>query len=139
MNIGLGARRRTILIVDADSHARAGLRVALEKAGFSVGEAASGQDGERTLLRIEPDAILYDIMMDHAGHTGALSERMKAVGSTIPCYVVSTAAEALAGSVGLHELGLAGVFLKPVDVALVIETLKSRLAAPPQAREAGRA
>jgi hypothetical protein len=31
------------------------------------------------------------------------------------------------GSVGLHELGIEGVFLKPIDPALVIQTLKGRL------------
>jgi hypothetical protein len=29
--------------------------------------------------------------------------------------------------VGLHELGISGVFLKPVDAAIVIQTLKTRL------------
>jgi hypothetical protein len=31
------------------------------------------------------------------------------------------------GSVGLHEIGISGVFLKPVDTAIVIRTLKTRL------------
>ena len=43
MNIGLGARRKTILLIDADPHARAILRNALEAADFSVGEAANGR------------------------------------------------------------------------------------------------
>ena len=36
MNIGLGARRKTILLIDGDPHARAILRLALEADGFSV-------------------------------------------------------------------------------------------------------
>ncbi len=127
MNIGLGDRRRTILLVDADPHARAVLRKALEAADFSVGEAASDQEGERTALRIKPDAILAELMPDSVDAGIAVSERLKASGSTIPCYIVSTAAEALIGSVGLHEIGISGVFLKPVDVAIVIQTLKTRL------------
>ena len=31
------------------------------------------------------------------------------------------------GSVGLHEIGISGVFLKPVDEAIVIQTLLTRL------------
>jgi DNA-binding response OmpR family regulator len=127
MNIGLGGRRRTILVIDSDPHARAALRIALEGAGFSVGEAASGQEGERTALRVKPDAILADLMMGAQESNGTVSERLKAGGSTIPCYIVSTAGEALMGSVGLHELGVEGVFLKPVDSAIVIQTLKGRL------------
>jgi len=30
------------------------------------------------------------------------------------------------GSIGLHEIGVTGVFLKPVDVAIVVETLRTR-------------
>ena len=39
------------------------------------------------------------------------------------------------GSVGLHEIGVSGVFLKPVDAAIVIQTLRTRLGmlANPQA------
>lgn len=127
MNIGLGDRRRTILLIDADPHARAILRKALEAADFSVGEAANNREGERTALRIKPDAILAELMTDpaHAGMT--VPERLRANGSTIPCYIVSTASEALMGSIGLHEIGISGVFLKPVEAGIVIQTLKTRL------------
>jgi len=127
MNIGLGERRKTILLVDADAHARAVLRKALEAANFSVGEAANNRQGERTALRIKPDAILAELMIDGADDDGPVSERLRAIGSTIPCYIVSTAGEALVGSVGLHEIGVSGVFLKPVDTSIVIQTLKTRL------------
>lgn len=127
MNIGLGARRRTILLIDSDPHARAALRIALEGVGFSVGEAANDQEGERTALRVKPDAILAELIMDANHVGGTVSERLKAAGSTIPCYIVSTASEALMGAVGLHELGIEGVFLKPVDSVIVIQTLKGRL------------
>ena len=127
MNIGLGDRRRTILLIDADAHARATLRKALEAADFSVGEAASNREGERTALRIKPDAILAELMTDPDDAGMTVSERLKASGSTIPCYIVSTASDALMGSVGLHEIGISGVFLKPVEPAIVIQTLKTRL------------
>jgi len=127
VNIGLGSQRRTILLVDPDPHARAVLRRALEAAQVSVGEAATSQEGERTALRIRPDAILAELMMETADGGMTVFERLHAHGSTIPCYIVSTAAEALMGSVGLHELGATGVFLKPVDAAIVIQTLRARL------------
>jgi CheY-like chemotaxis protein len=129
MNIGLGARRRTILLVDSDPHARAVLRLALEAAGFSVGEAASDKEGERIAKRVQPDAILCELITGGGSSGPMLSERLLAVGRRIPCYVVSTAAEALLGSVGLHELGITGVFLKPADTEIVVQTLKTRLGA----------
>jgi len=127
VNIGMGCRRHTILLVDADAHARATLRLALEAADFSVGEAANDHEGERTALRVRPDAILAELINDTAGDGRMLSERLHAAGSTIPCYILSVAADALVGSVGLHEIGVTGVFLKPVDAAIVVQTLRSRL------------
>jgi DNA-binding response OmpR family regulator len=127
MNIGLGDRRKTILLIDADPHARASLRIALEAADFSVGEAANDQEGERTVLRIKPDAVLVELMLDTSAAGMTLTERLHASGSTIPCFILSSASDALMGSVGLHELGIAGVFLKPVDAAIVVQTLKTRL------------
>jgi len=127
MNIGLGTRRKTILLVDADSHARAVLRNALEAAGFTVGEAASAREGERTAMRVKPDAILADLMMDTIDAGGVIADRLKQLGSQIPVYIVSTATDALIGAVGLREMGVSGVFLKPGDPAVIIQTLNTRL------------
>ena len=127
MNIGFGNRRKTILLVDGDPHARATLRIALEAAGFSVGEAANDKEGERTARRVGPDAILCELIAGGSSPGPTLSEHLMAAGLTMPCYILSSAADALLGSVGLHELGIAGVFLKPADTEVVIQTLKSRL------------
>ena len=127
MNIGLGDKRKTILLVDADPHARAVLRNALEAAGFTVGEAVNGREGERTAMRVKPDAILADLVMETADAGGAINDKLKAVGSRIPIYIVSNAADALVGAVGLDQLGVSGVFLKPADPAVVVQTLKTRL------------
>jgi DNA-binding response OmpR family regulator len=127
MNIGLGDRRKTILLVDADPHARGALRLALEAAGFSVGEAATDREGERTALRIKPDAVLAELMLGDGDGGGTIAERLHVTASGIACYIVSNAADALMGSVGLHEIGISGVFLKPVDIAIIIQTLRTRL------------
>ena len=135
MNIGLGSRRRTILLIDADSHARATLRLALEGAGFSVGEAANDQEGERTALAVRPDAIVAELMSDQAHFGMSIGERLIAHGGTIPCFIVSNAGEALMGAVGFHEMGISGVFLKPVDPAVVIQALRTRLGSGPRIAE----
>jgi DNA-binding response OmpR family regulator len=132
MNIGLGAKRKTILLIDADPHARATLRKALEAAQFSVGEASSHHEGERTIRKVKPDAILTDLLLEPADAGVTVSEWLRANGDSTPCYIVSNASEALAGSVGLHELGVTGVFLKPADAALVIQTLRTRLGVAPE-------
>jgi DNA-binding response OmpR family regulator len=127
MNIGLRDKRKTILLIDADPHARAILRKALEAASFSVGEAANSHEGQRTIEKVKPDAVLTDLLVEPSGAGVTVSEWLRAKGDTTPCYIVSTAADALTGSVGLHELGVTGVFLKPVDPAVVIQTLRTQL------------
>jgi DNA-binding response OmpR family regulator len=128
MTIGMGDQRQTILLVDADAHARKPLRLALEEAGYAVGEACSAEEGERTARRIRPAAILADLM-NEAGNPGAtLPERLHQAGLAVPIYLVSAGSDAVMNAVGLHELGVAGVFLKPVDAAVIIQTLKFGLA-----------
>lgn len=127
MNIGLGDKRKTILLIDADPRARAALRNALEAADFTVGEAANGKEGERTAARIHPDAILADMVMETIGPEGTIAERLKRAGIRSPLYIVSDAGDALVGAVSLRELGIAGVFLNPLDPAVVIQTLRTRL------------
>jgi DNA-binding response OmpR family regulator len=127
MNIGMGDKRKTILLVDADPHARSILRNALESAGFSVGEAANSAEGLRTVARVKPDAVLFDLMMDEDVDGLSEAARLNDAGNHPPVYIVSTAVDALVGAVGLAELGVSGVFLKPVDLAVVVQTLKTRL------------
>ncbi len=126
MNIGLGNKRRTILLIDANPHARSALRVALESAGFSVGEAVNGDEGERTAARIKPDAILADSMMETIDAGGTLMDKLRRSGTNAPLYIMSTLGNALVGTVSLKNLGIAGVFINPIDPAIVIQTLKTR-------------
>jgi two-component system OmpR family response regulator len=130
MNIGLGENRKTILLIDKDPHARAALRLALEAAGFSVGEAADDKEGERTALRIKPGAVVAELMLDTGTEGMSIAERLHEAQNGVPCYILSSAGDALMGSVGLHEIGISGVFLKPADAAIVIQTLETRLGMP---------
>ncbi len=127
MNIGLGSSRKTILLIDSDPNARAALRNALEAAFFTVGEAATPEEGERTIKRIKPDAVLADLVLETIDTNGMIACKLKQSGVNIPFYIVSTAVDALVGAVDLRDLGISGVFLKPVDSAVVIQTLKTRL------------
>jgi DNA-binding response OmpR family regulator len=119
-----GTSRRTILLVDSDPHFRGGLRLALEAAGFQVGEAANGKEGERTAMRIRPDAILAELMLESVDGGSLVAQRLREVGAKFPIYLISSAT---LHDLNLHDLGIAGCFAKPVDAKAVIQTLKTRL------------
>lgn len=123
----MGTTRRTILLVDSDPHFRAGLRLALESAGFVVGEAANGKEGERTAMRIRPDAILAELMLESVDAGSMVAQRLREVGEKFPIYLISSASHAMDTNLDLHDLGIAGLFAKPVDAKAVVHTLKSRL------------
>ena len=127
MNIGLGSKRKTILLIDSDAHARAGLRTALEIANFTVGEATDYAEGQRTIQRIHPDAVLADLDLETIDSATMNNIRHQEAEGSIPFFIISAAADALVGSVDIRKLGIAGVFLKPADAAVIVRSLTTQL------------
>jgi hydrogenase maturation protease len=125
--MGTEARSKTILIVDDDSDVRATLRIILESAGFTVGEAADGEAGLNIAERIRPDAILLDLMMETVDAGSKVSTRLKESGFTCPIYLLSAAGDSVRYTIGTRELGLAGIFQKPVDPGVLLTTLRTKL------------
>jgi hydrogenase maturation protease len=121
------ARTKTILIVDDDPDVRAALRIVLESAGFTVGEAANGESGLKIAQAVKPDAILLDLMMETVDAGSEVSTRLKEAGFTGPIYLLSAAGDSVRYNIGTAELGLAGIFQKPVNTGVLISTLRSRL------------
>jgi len=94
--------KKTILIVDDDADIRATIRIVLEAAGFSVGEAANAEEGAKIAQRISPDAVIVDLMMESVDAGSRLSRSLKEGGCTArstssarratPCASTSTPA-----------------------------------------------
>jgi DNA-binding NarL/FixJ family response regulator len=122
------AVRKLVLLISHDPHARASLRRALEADGFLVGEAANGKEGERTIRRVNPDAVIADLQMEIVEGGERVIERLRDAGPRNVFYLVTTGTDALSFEFSLHQLGVTGIFLKPIDSAIVIQTLKAALA-----------
>jgi CheY-like chemotaxis protein len=120
-------KRKLILLISHDPHARAILRRALEGEGFLVGEAANSAEGERTIRRVAPDVSIADLQMEIVESGAPVIERLRAAGDSGLFYLVTTGTYALGGEYDAQHLGVTGVFLKPVDPAVVIATLTSAL------------
>jgi DNA-binding response OmpR family regulator len=69
--------QRPVLVVDDDEDARARLKSLLQRAGWSVMEAADGRQGIEKLEQFEPCAILLDLMMPELDGFGFLNELQK--------------------------------------------------------------
>jgi len=124
------AQIRTILVVDDDPDVRASLRIILESAGFTVGEAADGDTGMRIAEKIRPDAIIVDLMMETVDAGSKLSTRLKGSGFAGPIYLLSAAGDSVRYNIDTQELGLAGIFQKPVDPTVLLATLRTSLKFP---------
>ena len=118
---------KTILIIDDDPDIRSALRIVLEAAGFSVGEASSGAEGLAAAGRVEPDAVIVDLMMETVDAGSRLSQELKARGYAGPIYLLSSAGESVRFNIDARELGLAGIFQKPLDHGVLVRTLKKTL------------
>ena len=119
--------KKTILIVDDDADIRATIRIVLEAAGFSVGEAANAEEGAKIAQRISPDAVIVDLMMESVDAGSRLSRSLKEGGYTGPIYLLSSAGDAVRFNLDPRELGLAGIFQKPIEHELLVSTLKRKL------------
>jgi len=121
------AEQKTILIIDDDADLRAAMRILLESSGFVVGEAADGEEGLKTAERIQPDAIILDLMMETVDAGGKVSTRLKEKGYKGPIFLLSSAGDTVRYNIDTRELGLAGIFQKPIDPKLLTNTLKKQL------------
>ncbi len=118
---------KLVIFVSHDAHARAILRKRLEADGFSVGEAASASEGDRTVRRVKPDAIVADLQMEIVHGGTAVIETLHEAHAASLLYLLTTG-DASTLAFGWPALGVAGIFLKPMDAELISATLSLALA-----------
>jgi hydrogenase maturation protease len=118
---------KTILIIDDDADIRASMRIVLEAAGFSIGEASDGEEGLKIAEKVNPDAIIIDLMMETIDAGSKVSTQLKESGFDGPIYLLSAAGDAVRYNIDSQELGLAGIFQKPINHEVLITTLKTKL------------
>ena len=119
--------KKTILAIDDDPDIRGAVRVFLEAAGYVVGEASTGEEGIRTAERIKPDAIIVDLMMETVDAGSVVARKLMDGGYKGPVYLLSSAGDTVRYNIDARELGLAGIFQKPIDPKVLVSTLKARL------------
>lgn len=106
------APRHLILIIDDDADARDLLRRQLEKAGYEVAAAASGEEGLQMARTLKPTAITLDVMMPGMDGWSVLTAlKTDALTSSIPVIMVTMVQDRQMG----FSLGAAEFLTKPVD------------------------
>jgi CheY-like chemotaxis protein len=125
-----------IMVVDDEQDIRFVIGKMLEKEGYEVIEASSGEESLEILKETKPDLILLDVMMPglDGWETCAKIKLMKEI-NQIP-VVMLTAKTADEDKIkALEECGANWHISKPLDRAKFIETVRWLLKSPPR-REA---
>ena len=103
---------RTVLIIDDDGTARELMTRFLEREGYYSAWAASGAEGLRLARRLQPAAILLDVLMPGMdGWTVLAALKSEPLTSEIPVIMLTMVDDRTLG----YALGAADYLLKPVD------------------------
>lgn len=122
-----GFSKKTVLTIDDDPDVRAALRVVLEAEGFAVGEASSAEEGLKIAGRIQPDAVIIDLMMEDVDSGSVAAQKLKETGFKGPIYMLSSAGDTVRYNLDARSMGLAGIFQKPIDPRTLVTTLRTKL------------
>lgn len=119
--------KHVILCVDDDKDILETLKVVLEANGYSVLTAGTGEAAFKVWQVEKPDLVIVDLMMEEVDAGTSLVTRLKAQGNTAPVFLLSSVGEQLGRNIDYNQLGLAGVFQKPIEPTTLIKTLKQHL------------
>jgi CheY-like chemotaxis protein len=118
-----------VLVVEDDDDTRAAYRAILELAGWTVEEAASGDDALRLVLAAPPDVMIVDIAIPGM-HGWEITRRVKAHDATRDVGVVAVTGHALdEDRRRARDAGCDGYLVKPVSADQLLGEVE-RLAAP---------
>jgi len=119
--------KHVVLCVDDDQDLLDALRMVLEKNEYAMIGARSAEEGLKKYKETNPDLIIVDLMMEEVDAGTGLVRDLKAAGNTKPVYMLSSVGDNLNINIDYAELGLSGVFQKPIDNQQLLNVLKSKL------------
>ena len=114
----------TILLVDDDPHIREVLRFALDKAGYTLNEAADGKQALECFHQKRPDLVVLDIKMPEMDGTEVCRELRRE--SNVPIIFLSSKDEEIDRILGL-ELGGDDYVTKPFSPREVVARVRAVL------------
>jgi len=119
--------RPAILYVEDDADYRDMVRAILETNGYRMIGAATAEEGVHVFERESPDLVLVDLMMEEIDAGTNLITRLRALGCDVPIYMLSSVGDDFTLTTNVRELGLAGVFQKPIDAEALLAVLHARI------------
>jgi len=119
--------KHVILCIDDDQDFLDTLRLVLETSGYVMEEADSAETGLKRYKEAKPDLIIVDLMMEEIDSGTHFVKELRLLGNTAPIYMLSSAGDQLFMITDYSDLGLAGVFQKPIQPNVLLSTLREKL------------
>ncbi|MCP4544909.1 MAG: response regulator [bacterium] len=119
--------KHVILCIDDDPDILSFLKIVLEAENFVMFEAASAEEGLKVYKDANPDLIIVDLMMEEVDAGTSFVKEMKVLGNEVPIYMLSSTGDNLNRMVDYNELGLAGIFQKPIAKDKLLSVIKTKL------------
>ncbi len=119
--------KHVILTIDDDPDYLEAIKTLLEANGYVVEQASSAETGLKIAQKVEPDLVIVDLMMEEIDAGTSFVTDLRALGRSIPIYMLSSVGDQLDRSTSYASLGLAGVFQKPINPENLLRVLKEKL------------
>jgi DNA-binding response OmpR family regulator len=116
-----------ILCVDDDADILDQMKTVLEANGYLMVGAGSAEGGLKQYKESKPDLVIIDLMMEEVDAGTSLVKELKALENKAPIFMLSAVGDQLTQNISPTELGLSGVFQKPIDFKSLLSTLKTKL------------
>lgn len=119
--------KHVILYVDDDRDFLDSMRVLLESNGYRMVEAASAEEGLKVYQETRPDLIIADLMMEEVDAGTSFVKELRAMGNKAPIYMLSSVGDGLYMATDFQQLGVDGIFQKPIDHDVLLSVIKAKL------------
>ena len=119
--------KHVILYLDDDQDMLDAVRIILESNGYEMVEAHSAEEGLQVYKETDPDFLLVDLMMEEVDAGTNFAKEMKILGNEAPVFMLSSVGDSLDDNTDYKELGLDGVFQKPIHPKTLLSILRKKL------------
>jgi DNA-binding response OmpR family regulator len=122
-------KAKLILCIEDETDMIELYRLMLERKGFEVSGATSGEDGLRKMREMPPDLVLLDLMMPNMSGW-EVYQQMKSddYSKNIPVIIVTAKAQNIDKVLGLHIAKVDDYITKPFSPAALIKSVEKVLA-----------
>lgn len=116
-----------ILAIDDDADILEALRLVLEANKYEMIEAVTAEEGLRVYKASKPDLIIVDLMMEEVDAGVNFVKEVKLLGPKPPIYMLTSVGDNLNETISYSDIGVDGVFQKPVDNNTLLKVIKTKL------------